>query len=300
MGEFSLIDDRIRKEINGNEIIKTAILNFFNTKAKYDGFINNLCVLARTDKNKLIEKCTTESLVYCALHATKLDLPLDSNFSYVYIVPYKGIASLQIGYHGYVQFAIKSGFFKSINSLAVREGEIVSYDRITGDIELSQQPTNGRIIGYIAYEKLKNGFEKYIYMTNEEIWSHAMTYSKMVQDNNQNSVWFTNPDAMYKKTVLLKLLRLYAPVTTDFTYKQMVDADQRVFDTFDGHFLDNPMLEENNIASITEGKKLTVFEKNIIGKNAENATQEVLFNENDIDCGGDGDSTKNEEQNKIE
>ena len=298
-GGLLQVGDRIRTDIEKNELLKGVISNFFNDKSKYLGFINNLCVLANTDKTKLFEKCTTESIVYCALHATKLDLPLDNNFSYACIVPYKGVASLQIGYHGYIQFAVKSGFYKNLNMLDVREGEIISNNRITGEIELSPEPTNGEIIGYLAYFKLINGFEKYVYMTNEELWLHAQTYSKMVQENNQNSVWFTNPDAMMKKTVMLKLLRTYAPVTADFTFNQMISADQKVYDTFDGHFADNPQLEENKVASITEGTKLTVFDIGAKEKEVE-AVQNELFEENNFNESEGKENENNGIENKQE
>lgn len=199
---------------------------------KKSQFVNNITALVSNDKK--LQVCTPMSIIYAAIKATALDLPLDPNLGFAYVIPYDnkkaGIkeAQFQIGYKGFTQLAIRSGQFTRINTTDVRNGEIKTRDRLTGDISFEWIDDDAKrleqpIVGYLAYFRLTNGFEKMLYMSAAEIETHAQTYSKTYTSEYKNvrdaSKWNTDRDAMSKKTVLKLLLSRNAPLSV-----QMQDA----------------------------------------------------------------------------
>src|SRR5690606_30500299 len=115
----------------------------------------------------------------------------------------------QSGYRGYIQLAMRTAMYKSINATPVYEGEIESYNRITREVVFSQTgATSDKIVGYIAYFKLINGFEKFEYWTVDRVKAHAKRFSAAVR-HGRKSPWDTDFDAMATKTVLKHLLSRY-------------------------------------------------------------------------------------------
>ncbi|MGM2927273.1 recombinase RecT, partial [Bacillus cereus group sp. BC72] len=87
--------------------------------------------------------------VTSAMVAATLDLPIDKNLGYAWIVPYKGRAQFQLGYKGYIQLALRTGQYKSINVIEVREGELLKWNRLTEEIELDlDNNTSEKVVGY--------------------------------------------------------------------------------------------------------------------------------------------------------
>jgi len=199
---------------------------------KKASFVNNITALVANSTN--LQECEPLSLMYAGIKATALDLPLDSNLGFAYVIPFKNkdgkVAQFQVGYKGFIQLAIRSGQFKTINVTDVREGEIESNDLISGTITFTQVDERDEhpIIGYVAYFKLINGFEKMLYMTKEQVEAHAKRYSQTYSSNYENtrasSKWTTDFDAMAKKTVLKLLLSRYAPLSVEM--QNAVIADQ--------------------------------------------------------------------------
>ena len=130
---------------------------------------------------------------------------------------------------------MRTGQYKTINASVVREGEIEDIDFITGEI-IRGKRTSDEIIGYIAYFKLVNGFEKTLYMTKEEMEAHATQFSQAYNAdkryNNRRSVWTTNFDAMALKTVLKQLISKYGIMSIDMqggtAMASAITADQAV------------------------------------------------------------------------
>jgi recombination protein RecT len=156
----------------------------------------------------------------CAMNATALNLPLNKNLGFAYIIPYKGIPSFQIGYKGLIQLAIRSGYYQFLNACEIRDGEI-ERNKITGEIKFIGDKQTEKVIGYLAYLKLNSGFSASIYMSEEQIESHATRFSKMYAADKQyksmKSKW-SDPLARPKmalKTVLKSLLGTYGILTTD-------------------------------------------------------------------------------------
>jgi len=196
-------------------------------------FINNLTAVVANDAK--LQACEPITLMYAALKATALRLPLDPNLGQAYIIPYKNNkerkteAQFQIGWKGFIQLAIRSGQFQTINATEIREGELKGYDLMTGEVSVQAvaERENKPVIGYLAYFKLTNGFTKSLYMTAEEIEQHATRYSQSYRGKyRDSSLWATDKDAMAKKTVLKLLLNRFAPLSVDMM--NAVQADQSV------------------------------------------------------------------------
>lgn len=206
---------------------------------KKDAFVSNLTALVSNDTK--LQECKPVTLMYAALTATALDLPLDKNLGFAYVIPYKNNrertteAQFQLGAKGIKQLAIRSGQFIGMNVTDVREGEIAGRNRMTGEmtfnwIEDDEEREKAKVVGYLAWFKLVNGFEKTKYMTVEEIKAHATRYSQTYSSKNdyvrKNSKWATDFDKMAEKTVMKLLLSKDAPLSVEM--QTAFKADQSV------------------------------------------------------------------------
>ena len=150
-----------------------------------------------------------------------------------------------MGTRGYVQLAMRSGQYRTLNSGAVREGQITEIDFVTGEI-LRGEKISDTVVCYVAYMKLINGFEKSLYMTVDELEKHAEKYSQSyaydLRSGRQTSVWSTNFDAMAKKTVLKKLLSNFGIISIDQQSAALataLQADQAVITEEGFRYVDN-------------------------------------------------------------
>ncbi len=171
------------------------------------------------------------SVVKSALQAATYDLPIDPALGYAYIVPFnnnvktangwqkKKMATMVIGYKGLVQLCLRTGAYQCVpDAVDVREGELVSYNRLTGDaefkwIEDEDEREKLPVVGYAGYFRLKNGAEKTIYMTVSQIRHHE---EKNRKGSAQGKGWREDFDAMARKTVIRRLCSKYALMSIDY------------------------------------------------------------------------------------
>lgn len=181
-------------------------------------------VLLAVGNNEALQRCTPQSIITCAMRAATLQLSCDPATGQAYLVPFKGKATLVVGYRGLMTMAIRTGKYRFINCAKIREGMEVTEDIITGvhRVEGGRKP-NGEIIGYLGYFELYQGFSKSIYMTVDEIMEHARKYSKSF--GNADSPWNTHRDAMCQKTVMRLLITRYGVLNP---------MDARVLEDVDG------------------------------------------------------------------
>lgn len=199
---------------------------------KKASFVNNLTALV--SNNAMLQECEPATVMYAALKATALDLPLDPNLGFAYVLPYRNNkagkvdAQFQLGYKSFIQLALRTGQFKTINVMDVREGEIVEEDFITGEYKFrrAQDREAKPVIGYCAYMKLMNGFEKYLYMTTEEVKAHALRFSQTFRKGY--GLWADKEmfDKMAEKTVVKMLLSKWAPLSVEM--QTAIRSDQAV------------------------------------------------------------------------
>lgn len=142
-------------------------------------FITSLTSLAGS--SKALKNCDRNSLLACALKATSMELPFDPNLGFAWCIPYKTTATFQVGVKGYIQLALRTGQYQSLNARDVRQGEFSGRDFV-GDPIINWLPdeerTNKEIIGFMARLQLVNGFKKVIYWSVPEIERHAEKYSQ--------------------------------------------------------------------------------------------------------------------------
>jgi recombination protein RecT len=174
-------------------------------------FMASVLNLYNGDPN--IQAAEPMSIVSSAMVAASLDLPIDKNLGYAWIVPFydskKGhkAAQFQLGYKGYIQLALRTGQYKGINVIPVHEGELVKWNRLTEEVELNlEAATSDKVIGYCGYFKLINGFEKTVYWTRDEVEAHRIKHNKAKDKKSLNNVWKSDYDAMAMKTVLRNML----------------------------------------------------------------------------------------------
>ena len=185
-------------------------------KEKSPAFLASL--LSLVSQEEALQKCEPSTILTSAAKAAILDLPIEKSLGFAWIVPFGSKAEFIMGYKGYIQLALRTSFYDAINATPVYQGEEVVENRLTGEIKLNGQKISDEVIGYASYFRLKNGFEKFIYMDADAIHAHAKKYSKSYGHNN--SAWTTNFDDMAKKTVLRLLLGRYGLLSIE-----MQDAD---------------------------------------------------------------------------
>lgn len=201
---------------------------------KAPGFISSVINVA---KSPSLADAEPNSIMASAVVAATLDLPIDPNLGFAYIVPYNDkkqgkIAQFQMGYKGFIQLAMRSGQYKTINAAPVFENDLKKINRLTGEIEFNDNPEpSTKIVGYVGYFRLINGFEKALYMTREELEIHGKKYSQSYKSNKEwvvkQSLWTTDFDSMATKTVLKLLLSKYGPMSIEM--QTAIKSDQASF-----------------------------------------------------------------------
>ena len=190
--------------------------------SKSQGFLAS--VLQVVSGNDYLAKADQNSIYTAAMMAATLDLPINNNLGFAYIVPYKQQAQFQLGYKGFIQLAQRTGKYKTISATEIYEGQIVSNNPLTGIVFDFDNKQSDKVVGYCSYFSLLNGFEKQLYMTVDEIKKHSNQYSQSAKKGY--GVWKDNFNAMAIKTVLKLLLSKYAPLSIEM--EKAVLADQAV------------------------------------------------------------------------
>lgn len=190
-----------------------AYKNKFNEMLgkKAAGFISSIIAVA--NNNKLLAKAEPSTVIGAAAQAAMLDLPINQSLGFAYIVPYKGAAQFQLGYKGYIQLAQRSGQYVDIGAKTVFEGELEYENRLLDKFKFGER-TGDKVIGYLAYFRLTNGFEKMLFMEIDEMIAHAKKYSKSYSGGTDK--WgLADFNTMAEKTVLKRLLSKYGPLSIE-------------------------------------------------------------------------------------
>lgn len=223
-------------------------------------FVNNLTALVAN--NAALQECQPLTIMFAALKATALNLPLENSLGMAYCIPYKDnkkgvtVATFQLGYKGFVQLSLRSGQFKIIpNATEIKEGELKSRNRLTGEcvfefIEDDKKRAEAKTIGYASYFRLLNGAESTFYMSVEEMQAHALRYSQTYRskyDNvKQSSKWTTDFNDMAKKTVIKLNLSKNAPLSVEM--QDAIRADMSVqYEANKYEYADNDDIEQQMV-----------------------------------------------------
>lgn len=213
-------------------------------KDKAPGFISSIISAVTTNGN--LKACHPMSVIASAAIAASLDLPINSNLGYAHIVPYSGRAQFQMGWRGYVQLAMRSREYKNLHATEVYDDELKFWNALTGEFEFTEPSTwkqrnegqREKIVGYMAFFKLLNGFEKYVYMTKAQAAAHGKRYSK----SYTSGPWKTDFDSMALKTVTKSLLGKWGILSIDM--QKAIESDQAVVNPDNSlEYADAPTLE---------------------------------------------------------
>lgn len=238
--------------------------------------------------NPKLQQCPPASVTSAGLIANTIGLPLNSNLGLAFLVPYKKgeigyRCQFQVGYKGLIQLALASGAYSRVNVSDVKEGELTNHDRLTGEFDFDWEMDEIareklKTIGYVAFFRLNNGFEKMLYMTNEQLYTHAKKFSKSFSGKYpKKSLWYTDFESMAKKTVLKLLLSKFGPVSPKLS--MAIRDDQKV----DGKYVDNP---SNNHEGVDFQAKRSEMKNNLKkegGKKTEHIEEaEIVTDESQI------------------
>ncbi|MCY8031341.1 recombinase RecT [Bacillus inaquosorum] len=177
-------------------------------------------ILSLYNSEQMLQKTDPMSVISSAMVAATLDLPIDKNLGYAWIVPYGGKAQFQLGYKGYIQLALRTGQYKSINCIPIHEGELQKWNPLTEEIEIDfEKRESDAVIGYAAYFELINGFRKTVYWTKAQVEKHKKKFSK------SDFGWKNDWDAMALKTVLKAVLSKWGILSVEMQ-KAVIEEDE--------------------------------------------------------------------------
>lgn len=218
---------------------------------KKDTFVTSLVSVVAGNTN--LQKCDPMSVVYTALKATALSLPVDPSLGYAAIIPYGTNASFQIMRNGWVDLLMRTGQVRFVANEPVHEGELVYKNKFTGEYVFDEEKrTSDKVIGYMAYVELLNGFRKTVYWTVEECKAHALKYSQTFK--NGGGVWKDNFEAMALKTVLKHLIVKYCPKSPEL--QSAIKGDQEVTNQFnESSYADNDSPVDEQTGEVAESAK---------------------------------------------
>lgn len=210
--------------------VKKRFEEVFADGQKASSFIASMINVVNS--NASLQKCEPNSVIGGALVAAALNLPIDNNLGFAYLIPYGNKAQFQLGYKAYIQLAMRSGQYKSLNASEVYEDELEFYNPITGEIKFTDISTwkqrkmgdTSKIIGYYASFELMNGFKKDIFKYTYEIEAHAKQYSKSYNSSSSTNIWKQDFNAMALKTVIKQLISKWGILSVEM--QRAVKTDQ--------------------------------------------------------------------------
>ncbi len=202
-----------------------------------DRFISS--VLSAVQANPELQKCSNQSILSAALLGESLKLSPSPQLGQYYMVPFNSKnssikeAQFQLGYKGYVQLALRSGQYKKLNVLAIKEGELIRYDPLNEEIEVrliedEEEREQARTAGYYAMFEYLNGFRKTMYWSRAKMEAHALQYSKGYAAKKGFTFWEKDFDAMAYKTMLRQLISKWGIMSIEMT--EAMDGDMAVID----------------------------------------------------------------------
>lgn len=254
------LQQKPQKQVDPSRLGLKALMNTPTMKRKFEevlhdnanGFMANVMTLVSNDSN--LADSEPMSIMSGALTAATLNLGLDKNLGYAYLVPFNSKnkqtgkwekkAQFLLGYKGYIQLAQRSGQYKALNVIEVYEGELESWNRLTEEFVFNPEGRKSdEVIGYVGYFELLNGFKKTVYWTKQEIEAHRISNSKDKNPQNPSGVWRSDYDAMARKTVLRNMLSKWGILSIEMQKATITDETvQQV--SADGDLIEDTTVED--------------------------------------------------------
>lgn len=198
-------------------------------------------IISAVNANASLQECTNASILSAALLGESLNLSPSPQLGQYYMVPFKNnnagvkVAQFQLGYKGYIQLAIRSGQYKKLNVLAIKEGELINFNPLDEEIEVKliadeAEREKAETIGYYAMFEYTNGFKKAMYWSKEKMKAHAIKYSQGyaadVKKGTKWTFWSKDFDGMAYKTMLRQIISKWGIMSIEM--QTALDSDMAV------------------------------------------------------------------------
>lgn len=227
-------------------------------------------IISAVSTNPQLAECDHSTILSAALVGQALNLSPSPQLGQYYMVPFNDnkrgckVAQFQIGYKGYIQLAIRSGYYKKLNVLAIKEGELVKYDALNEDIEVKliedeEEREKAPTIGYYAMFEYLNGFRKTLYWTKKHMEAHAEKYSMGYKAHKGYTFWEKDFDGMAYKTMLRQLISKWGIMSVDM--QKAIESDMAEIKE-DGtyEYVDNEFEVTESIQEETQQEQQAVTE----------------------------------------
>lgn len=218
-------------------------------------------IISAVSTNPELAKCEHSTILSAAMQGASLKLSPSNQLGHYYLVPYKEkikgtkdyrmVAQFQMGYKGYIQLAMRSGQYRDLDVMDIRDGEYKGKDKYTGKpviefIEDDDAREELPIVGYFAYFELLNGFRKSLYWSKAKMEKHAVQYSKGyasdIENGNKYTFWSKDFDGMAFKTMLRQLLSKWAVISIEM--QTAMASDMAIINDNSYEYVDNQSEEE--------------------------------------------------------
>lgn len=261
-------------------------------------------IISAVSTNPQLAECENSSIFSAALLGQALRLSPSPQLGQYYIVPFNNsdrgckVAQFQLGYKGYIQLAIRSGQYKKINVLAIKEGELIEYDPLNEEIKVNliedeELREQAKTIGYYAMFEYLNGFIKTLYWSKNKMLAHADKYSKAFSVNatkgkypkvsfedfeagkvaeedmwKYSSFWYKDFDGMAYKTMLRQLISKWGIMSIDM--QTAMEKDMAVIkENGDYEYIDNNSNEIDFVSNEKSNEEKVEIQENVNNKKEE-------------------------------
>jgi recombination protein RecT len=193
-------------------------------------------IISAVQTTPALQECTNQSILSGALLGESLKLSPSPQLGHYYLVPFNDkdrgkVAQFQLGYKGYIQLAVRSGYYKKLNVLAIKECELINFDPLNEEIKVNliedeEARENAPTIGYYAMFEYTNGFRKAIYWSKAKMEAHANKYSAGYRAKKGYTFWERDFDGMAFKTMLRQLISKWGIMSIDM--QNAISSDMAV------------------------------------------------------------------------
>lgn len=213
------IQETMFKNLINSDEIKSKFTEVLKDKATtYRDSIMNL-----VNGDEDLRECEPRSIIDACMIAASLDLSVDKNLDYIWIIPYKKKANFGLGYKGYIQLLLRTGEYKAINVVEVYEGQLITWNPLAEELDIDvNSKKSDAIIGYAGYFEMLNGFRKSVYWSKENM--------DALRDNSSKADfrWRNDYKAMAKRTVIRNMISKWGSLSSEIqkAYSEDLNTDK--------------------------------------------------------------------------
>lgn len=237
-------------------------------------------ITSAVSSNPALQDCDAGTILSGALLGESLNLSPSPQLGQYYLVPFNDkargkVATFQLGYKGYIQLAVRSGYYKKLNVLAIKDGELINFDPLNEEIQVNLIKDeiireNTETIGYYAMFEYSNGFKKAMYWSKEKMEAHALKYSRGYAAKKGYTFWEKDFDGMAYKTMLRQLISKWGIMSIEM--QNAYEGDMAALDGDNKNYVEGESEEiPNTTVSPAQNETQDIQEAEVV--------QQVNFNE---------------------